>query len=232
MAARAAGIIACVDGVFNAFKDDDGPDAMNANRAAPWAWDGKTLIHPGTDRGLANEIFAPIARADVELSTRQIAAYEAAIAQGEAVAVVDGKIVENLHIETARGILAKAAAIRERKRRMTLLILGLLLWTVAHVFKRVAPERRAAMTERMGDGSKGVFALLILGSVVLMTLGYRSADGAFWWGRSAATVGINNLLMLLSVYLFAASGSKTWITSKVKNPQLTAFKIWCVRICW
>ena len=110
---------------------------------------------------------------------------------------------------------------------MTLLILGLLLWTAAHLFKRVAPEKRAAMTERMGNGSNGVFAILILGSVVLMTFGYKSADGPYWWGRSAATVGINNLLMLIAVYLFAASGSKTWITSKIKNPQLTAFKIWC-----
>ena len=92
---------------------------------------------------------------------------------------------------------------------MTLLILGLLLWTAAHLFKRVAPEKRAAMTERMGNGSNGVFAILILGSVVLMTFGYKSADGPYWWGRSAATVGINNVLMLIAVYLFAASGSKT-----------------------
>ena len=110
---------------------------------------------------------------------------------------------------------------------MTLLVLGLLLWTAAHLVKRVAPDLRARMTEKMGDGSKGVFAVLILASVVLMVLGYKSADGPVWWGRNAAMVGINNLLMLLSVYLFAASGSKTWITSKVKNPQLTAFKIWC-----
>ena len=49
-----------------------------------------------------------------DLAKRQIDAYDAAIAKGEAVAVVDGKIVENLHVETARSILAKAAAIRER----------------------------------------------------------------------------------------------------------------------
>ncbi len=111
---------------------------------------------------------------------------------------------------------------------MTLLILGLLLWTAAHLFKRVAPEKRAAMTARMGSRSNGIFALLILASVVLMTFGYKSAEGGIWWGLSAATVGINNILMLFAVYLFAASGSKTWITSKIKNPQLTAFKLWCV----
>lgn len=110
---------------------------------------------------------------------------------------------------------------------MTLLVLGLLLWTAAHLFKRLAPGARAALTDRMGNGARGIVALLILASVVLMTLGYKSAEGPVWWGRSAATVGINNILMLLAVYLFAASGSKTWITSKIRNPQLTAFKLWC-----
>lgn len=111
---------------------------------------------------------------------------------------------------------------------MTLLILGLALWVGAHVFKRLAPEKRAAMTDRMGEGSKGVFAVLILLSVVLMVIGYKNADGPFWWGRNAALVGINNLLMLFSVYLFAASGAKTRITKVIKNPQLTGFKVWCL----
>lgn len=111
---------------------------------------------------------------------------------------------------------------------MILLILGLLLWTGAHVFKRLAPNARTGLSNRMGEASKGLFAVLIILSIVLMTLGYKSAEGPVWWGRNAALVGINNLLMLLSIYLFASSGAKTWITSKVKNPQLTAFKIWCV----
>jgi len=111
---------------------------------------------------------------------------------------------------------------------MMLLILGLFFWTFAHVFKRLAPARRAEVTQEIGEGSKGLFAILIVGSIILMIVGYRTAEGPVWWGRSGALVGINNLLMLLAVYLFAASGSKTWITSKIKNPQLTAFKAWCV----
>ena len=110
---------------------------------------------------------------------------------------------------------------------MTLLILGLALWTAAHVYKRLAPEGRARLTEKMGEGSKGIFAVLILLSVVLMVIGYKNADGPVWWGRNAALVGINNLLMLFSVYLFAASGAKTRITRVIKNPQLTGFKVWC-----
>lgn len=111
---------------------------------------------------------------------------------------------------------------------MTLLILGLLLWSGAHLFKRMAPGPRASLQERMGDASKGIFAVLLLLSVVLMVIGYRSYTGNFYWGRSAAMVGINNLLMLLAVYLFAASGLKTRIIGPIRHPQLTAVKIWAV----
>lgn len=111
---------------------------------------------------------------------------------------------------------------------MTLLILGLLLWSVAHLFKRIAPGPRAALQDRMGDASKGPIAVLILLSIVLMVLGYRSYTGEFYWGRNAAMAGINNLLMLFAVYLFAASGLKTRITGPVRHPQLTAVKLWAV----
>ena len=105
-----------------------------------------------------------------------------------------------------------------------LLLAGLALWTGAHVFKRVAPDRRAGL----GDGFKGVVAVAIVASIVLMVLGYRGADGAFFWGRNAALTGINNLLMIFSVYLFAASGMKTAITRRIRHPQLTAVKVWAL----
>lgn len=103
-----------------------------------------------------------------------------------------------------------------------LLLAGLALWTGAHFGKRVAPTSR----ESFGDKGKGIVAGLVVVSIVLMVIGYRGADGPVWWGRSSALVGINNLLMIFAFYLFAASGAKTWITTKVKNPQLTGFKIW------
>lgn len=105
-----------------------------------------------------------------------------------------------------------------------LLLAGLALWTGAHVFKRVAPDRRAAL----GDAFKGVVAVAVIGSIVLMVLGYRSADGAVFWGRNAALTGINNLLMLFAVYLYAASGMKTAITRRIRHPQLTAVKVWAL----
>ncbi|MBV0890662.1 CoA ester lyase [Paracoccus sp. Z118] len=107
LAARAHGL-AIVDGVFNAFKDEDGLRA-ECEQGRDMGFDGKTLIHPA-QLAIANEVFAPSGD-EVTLARRQIEAFEEAVGQGKGVAVVDGRIVENLHVETARRTLAKADAI-------------------------------------------------------------------------------------------------------------------------
>lgn len=111
---------------------------------------------------------------------------------------------------------------------MTLMILGLLLWTGAHVFKRLAPGPRAALQERMGDASKGVFALVLLVSLVLIVIGYRGAESEFIWGRSPATTGINNLLMLISVALFGLGSSKSRFRGTLRHPMLTGTVVWAL----
>jgi len=107
LAAKAAGIVA-LDGVYNAFKDEDGLRAECAE-GRDMGFDGKTLIHPA-QVAIANAAFGPTDD-EIDLARRQIAAFEAAEAEGQGVAVVDGRIVENLHIVTARATLAKAEAI-------------------------------------------------------------------------------------------------------------------------
>ena len=107
LAARAYGRL-IVDGVYNAFRDQAGLQAECA-QGRDMGFDGKTLIHPD-QLAVTNAIFAP-SEADIDLARRQIAAFEAASAAGQGVAVVDGKIVENLHIVMARALLAKAEAI-------------------------------------------------------------------------------------------------------------------------
>ncbi|KGJ14990.1 HpcH/HpaI aldolase/citrate lyase family protein [Paracoccus sanguinis] len=107
LAARAHGRV-IVDGVFNAFKDEDGLRA-ECEQGRDMGFDGKTLIHPA-QLEIANAAFAP-AEEEVALARRQIEAFEAALAEGKAVAVVDGRIVENLHVETAKKTLARAEAI-------------------------------------------------------------------------------------------------------------------------
>ena len=107
LAAKAEGLV-IVDGVYNAFKDAEGL-AEECNQGRDMGFDGKTLIHPA-QVDVANTAFAP-SETEMELARRQIAAFEEAEAGGQGVAVVDGKIVENLHVATAREIIAKADAI-------------------------------------------------------------------------------------------------------------------------
>ncbi|MGH1426223.1 MAG: HpcH/HpaI aldolase/citrate lyase family protein [Pseudooceanicola sp.] len=107
LAARAHGVVA-IDGVYNQYLDEDGL-AVECNQGRDLGFDGKTLIHPAQVAG-ANAAFAPT-EAEVDLARRQIAAHEEIERTGQGVAVVDGKIVENLHVETALKALAKADAI-------------------------------------------------------------------------------------------------------------------------
>ncbi|MDU8926156.1 CoA ester lyase [Alisedimentitalea sp. MJ-SS2] len=107
LAARAHGVVA-VDGVYNQFKDDEGLKA-ECEQGRDLGFDGKTLIHPA-QVDVTNAAFSP-SEAEIDLARRQIEAFEAVEASGQGVAVVDGKIVENLHVETAKKILAMASAI-------------------------------------------------------------------------------------------------------------------------
>lgn len=106
--AAKAHCLTILDGVYNAFKDEDGL-RLECEQGRDMGFDGKTLIHPA-QLEIANAAFAP-SEEEIAVARRQIAAFEAAKADGQGVAVVDGKIVENLHIVTATAILAKAAAI-------------------------------------------------------------------------------------------------------------------------
>jgi (3S)-malyl-CoA thioesterase len=107
LAGKAHGV-ALIDGVYNAFKDDEGL-RLESDQGRDMGFDGKTLIHPA-QLEVANEAFSP-SEAEVEVARRQIAAFEECEATGQGVAVVDGKIVENLHVATARETLAKLDAI-------------------------------------------------------------------------------------------------------------------------
>lgn len=109
LAARAYGL-AILDGVHLDLADDEG-FARACRQGAELGFDGKTLIHPKTI-AVANEAFSPSVE-DVAWSRRIIAAHAEAAAEGKGVVVVDGKLVEALHVEGARRLVAFAEAIEE-----------------------------------------------------------------------------------------------------------------------
>jgi citrate lyase subunit beta / citryl-CoA lyase len=107
LAARAEGK-AILDGVYNDVKDLDGFEA-ECVQGRQFGFDGKTLIHPGQVEP-CNRVFAP-GPAQIEQSRAVLEAWEQALAAGRGVATVNGRLIENLHVENARRILAIAAAI-------------------------------------------------------------------------------------------------------------------------
>ncbi|MCF1709197.1 NnrU family protein [Tabrizicola sp. J26] len=107
---------------------------------------------------------------------------------------------------------------------MTLLIFGIILWWAAHLFKRIAPAQRAAM----GDRGKGLVALVLIVSVVLMVIGYRSADYVPVYTPVPGIGHLNNLLMLISIFLFGVGGTKGTLYTRMRHPMLTGTVLWSI----
>lgn len=107
LAARATGKV-ILDGVYNDIRDAEGFEA-ECVQGRHMGFDGKTLIHPSQIEP-CNRVFAPTAE-EVERAGRIIAAFEEAQAEGRGVVTVDGRMVENLHVEQARRTLALQEAI-------------------------------------------------------------------------------------------------------------------------
>ena len=107
LSARAAGV-GILDGVYNDIKDESGFEDVCV-QGAEMGFDGKTLIHPN-QVAPTNEIFSP-SLGELDFHLRVIEEFEAAEKDGRGVLTVDGKMIENLHVDEARRALAVAEAI-------------------------------------------------------------------------------------------------------------------------
>ena len=105
-----------------------------------------------------------------------------------------------------------------------ILVLGVGLWWAAHLFKRVAPERRAAM----GDAGKGAVAATIAVGIVLMVIGYRGTDFIAVWFPPSFMVHINNTLMIIAIYMLSPAPKRGKLISGLRHPMLTGFSIWAI----
>jgi uncharacterized membrane protein len=112
---------------------------------------------------------------------------------------------------------------------MALLALGVFLWSFAHLLKSAAPGLRDSLIESVGaDRYRGLFALTILLSIVLIVMGWRSTPfipvyPPASWGRHVTMLG-----MLASMLLFAGSGMPSNIKRAVRHPQLTGVVVWSI----
>jgi len=107
---------------------------------------------------------------------------------------------------------------------MTLLIFGLILWSLAHFYKRLMPAHRA----KLGDKGKGPIAIALIIALLLMIFGYRWAEFIPVWSPPAFFTHINNLLMLIALFVFGMSATTGRLRGKMRHPQLVAVKIWAI----
>lgn len=107
---------------------------------------------------------------------------------------------------------------------MIWLVLGLVLFIEAHVFKRLAPDMR----QGMGDKGKAVAAIISLVGVVLMVVGYRAADVVPVYAPMAGMGHANNALMVIAIYLYGVGGTKGVLYPIMRHPMLWATVIWSV----
>jgi citrate lyase subunit beta / citryl-CoA lyase len=110
MLAARAHDLAILDGVYNDIKDVDGFRAV-CRQGVEMGFDGKTLIHPSQVEP-CNEIFAPSVE-ELAMAGKIVAAFKQAQAEGKGVVTVDGRMIENLHVEQAERALALAEAIKQ-----------------------------------------------------------------------------------------------------------------------
>ncbi|MGR3490564.1 MAG: NnrU family protein [Shimia sp.] len=110
---------------------------------------------------------------------------------------------------------------------MILLILGLALWVAGHLWGRFAP----ALYTRIGPAAKGISAIVIVVSVVLMVIGYRAAPTIVIYALPPWATYLNNVLMVAAFWTYLATATPrgtAWIVGNLRHPQLTGFKIWAI----
>lgn len=112
---------------------------------------------------------------------------------------------------------------------MTLLIIGIVLWVAVHLLKRLAPGIRATLHERLPAGAdRGVIALLLVLSLVLIVIGYRGMDFVPVYDPFPGAGHLNNLLMYIAVVLFGMGSSKGSMRAWLRHPMLTGVVVWGV----
>lgn len=110
---------------------------------------------------------------------------------------------------------------------MTLLVLGILLFAGLHLVKSLAPELRAGLIARLGAMPyRGLFSLLVLGSVALIVLGWRSSVPQYVYSPSPALQHPAMTVILVAFLLMVASSRPSRLRRIVRNPQLSGVVLW------
>ena len=112
---------------------------------------------------------------------------------------------------------------------MTLMILGLALWWATHLYPIYLPGRRAAVARRLGEKLyKGAFSMFSVSAVAFMVMGYGKVGFVEVWSPPSWTVHLNNLMMLLAIFLIGAKSAKSSAKHFIRHPMLAGVIVWAV----
>ncbi|WP_068114135.1 NnrU family protein [Tropicimonas marinistellae] len=104
-----------------------------------------------------------------------------------------------------------------------LLVLGVALWWGAHLFKRVAPEKRAMMPDQQ---AAGMVTAGLVASIVLMVIGFRAAPFVEVWSPPSFLRHLNNLLVLVAIYMMSPAPKRGRLLNSMRHPMLAGFSLW------
>lgn len=112
---------------------------------------------------------------------------------------------------------------------MALLIAGILMFTLAHLFPAVAKPSRDRLAERLGGGPyQGLFALVILGSIVVIVIGWKAAPRELVYAPVVMPGLLTSGLMFIASLLFIASVLPTNLRRLIRHPQMTGTLLWSI----
>jgi uncharacterized membrane protein len=110
---------------------------------------------------------------------------------------------------------------------MTLLIIGVLLWSLTHLFPAMLPDARARLSERLGENPySGVFSVFILAGLVLTVIGWRSIMPTSVYAPPMAPNLLISVLVLAGLISFAAAAIPSNIRRFIRHPQMVAVILW------
>ena len=110
---------------------------------------------------------------------------------------------------------------------MNLLIFGILLWSLIHLFPSAMHDTRSKFVTRIGNNAyRGLFSLLIAASLLMIIFGWKSATPSALYAPPLFGSILPSILLLIAFILFVAAQTHTNIKRFVRHPQLTGVVLW------
>jgi uncharacterized membrane protein len=112
---------------------------------------------------------------------------------------------------------------------MSLLIVGVFVWSLTHLFPAVLPGPRQNLERKLGENPyRGLFSLFIIGGLIMIVLGWKSATPSAVYAPPLASGPVSSALVLIGFVLFFASQAPGNIKRFIRHPQMTGTILWGV----